>query len=156
MKRYKQIVIDSIEDATREDMELLTCATDKFIEKMRQSHPEEVEEFLGELNDDLSRFLTYEEAKAYVEAMQNEDTDRPRGQMWSKEDAVKAFTSAGYPQETEKYNENEVYAVMNMVYSDFYPMYRENLKSYIDHAFLFLNDKDYKGRYSKAKWYFKK
>nr|DAS78851.1 MAG TPA: hypothetical protein [Caudoviricetes sp.] len=79
-----------------------------------------------------------------------------RGQMWNKEEAIKAFTSAGYPQATEKYNEAEVYYTLNMVYSDFYPMYRENLRSYIDHAYLFLTDKDYKGRYSKAKWYARK
>lgn len=61
-----------------ETWELHKSATDKFIEKMRQSHPEEVEEFLTGLNNDLSKFLTYEEAKAYVDAMENEDTDRPR------------------------------------------------------------------------------
>ena len=123
---------------------------------MREKHPEAVAVFLEAVNEEFNKYLTLEEAKAYVDAMENEDTERPRGQMWNKEEAIKAFTSAGYPQATEKYNEAEVYYTLNMVYSDFYPMYRENLRSYIDHAYLFLTDKDYKGRYSKAKWYARK
>lgn len=82
--RYKDIVKDSLATATREDMEILNCATDKFIEKMREQHPEEVEAFLSEIKDDLSKHLTYEEAKAYVDEMENEDSDRPRGQIGAK------------------------------------------------------------------------
>lgn len=154
--RYGEIVRNASEGATREDMERLTDLTDSFIEKVRKEHPEVVAIFLEELKEEFNKHLTLEEAKKYVDAMINEDTERPRGQMWNKEEAVKAFTSSGYPQATDKYNEAEVYYTLNMVYSDYYPMYRENLKSYIDHAYLFLSDKDYKGRYSKAKWYAKK
>lgn len=154
--RYGEIVRNASEGSTREDMERLTDLTDHFIENVRKEHPEIVAVFLEELKEEFNKHLTLEEAKAYVDAMENEDTERPRGQMWNKEEAVKAFISAGYPQATEKYNEAEVYYTMNMVYSDYYPLHRENLRSYIDHAYLFLNDKDYKGRYSKAKWYAKK
>ena len=154
--KYGEIVRKASDNATREDMERLTDLTDQFIEDMREKHPEAVAVFLEAVNEEFNKYLTLEEAKAYVDAMENEDTERPRGQMWNKEEAIKAFTSAGYPQATEKYNEAEVYYTLNMVYSDYYPMYRENLKHYIDHAYLFLNDKDYKGRYSKAKWYAKK
>ena len=45
---------------------------------------------------------------------------------------------------------------MNMVYSDFFPMYKDDVKKYVEHAYLFLNDKDYSGKYSKEKWYAKK
>lgn len=153
---YNEIVRKASDNATSEDMERLTDLTNNFVEKVREKHPELVAVFIEELKEEFSKHLTLEEAKAYVEAMINEDSDRPRGQMWNKDEAVKAFTSSGYPQATDKYNEAEVYYTMNMVYSDYYPMYRENLKNYIDHAYLFLNDKDYKGRYSKAKWYAKK
>jgi hypothetical protein len=154
--RYGEIVRKASDNATREDMERLTDLTDQFIEDMREKHPEAVAVFLEAVNEEFNKYLTLEEAKAYVDAMENEDTERPRGQMWNKEEAIKAFTSAGYPQATEKYNEAEVYYTLNMVYSDFYPIYRENSRSYIDHAYLFLTDKDYKGRYSKAKWYARK
>ena len=153
---YGEIVRSASVGSTREDMERLTDLTNDFIEKVRKEHPEIVAVFLSDLKEEFNKHLTLEEAKAYVDAMINEDTERPRGQMWNKEEAVKAFISTGYPQATDKYNEAEVYYTMNMVYSDYYPMYRENLKNYIDHAYLFLNDKDYKGRYSKAKWYAKK
>lgn len=156
MKKFYEIVTKSAKEADKEDMERLAHKVDEFIEEMREEHPEEVAEFLEDLEDELNPHLTLEEAKQYVDAMENEDKERPRGQMWNKEEALKAFLNAGYPQETDKYNANEVYYAMNMVYSDYYPMYRENLRSYIDHAYLFLSDKDYKGKYSKAKWYAKK
>ena len=45
---------------------------------------------------------------------------------------------------------------MNMVYSDFHPLHKDDVKKYVEHAYLFLNDKDYSGKYSKEKWYAKK
>lgn len=45
---------------------------------------------------------------------------------------------------------------MNMVYSDFFPMYKDDVSKYVEHAYLFLNDKDFKCKYSKEKWYAKK
>lgn len=46
---------------------------------------------------------------------------------------------------------------LGMVYSDFYKMYKdEEDEKYFEHAYLFLCDKDYKGRYAKEKWYARK
>lgn len=55
-----------------------------------------------------------------------------------------------------KYSENGVYWAMNMVYSDFHPLHKDDVSKYIEHAYLFLNDKDYSGKYAKEKWYAKK
>lgn len=41
-------------------------------------------------------------------------------------------------------------------YSDFFPMYKDDVSKYVEHAYLFLNDKDFKCKYSKEKWYAKK
>lgn len=79
-----------------------------------------------------------------------------RGEKWNKETVLKVFADAGHPTSNARYSENGVYWAMNMVYSDFFPMYKDDVSKYVEHAYLFLNDKDYSGKYSKEKWYAKK
>lgn len=66
------------------------------------------------------------------------------------------MSESRYPTSNAKYSENGVYWAMNMVYSDFHPLHKDDVKKYVEHAYLFLNDKDYSGKYSKEKWYAKK
>lgn len=153
---YKRIVYDISEHADKKDMELLTCMTDEFVESMRERHPEKVEMFLEDVEDEFSFFLTDREAKAVVDKMENESKEHPKGEKWNKETVLKVFSDAGHPTSNARYSENGVYWAMNMVYSDFFPMYKDDVAKYIEHAYLFLNDKDYKGKYSKEKWYAKK
>lgn len=82
--------------------------------------------------------------------------EHPKGEKWNKETVLKVFADAGHPTSNARYSENGVYYAMNMVYSDFFPMYKDDVSKYVEHAYLFLNDKDYKGKYSKEKWYAKK
>lgn len=100
--------------------------------------------------------LTEREAKEVVEKMENESKEHPKGEKWNKETVLKVFADAGHPTSNARYSENGVYWAMNMVYSDFFPMYKDDVSKYIEHAYLFLNDKDYSGKYSKEKWYAKK
>ena len=153
---YKKIVHEISEHADKEDMELLTCMTDEFVESMRERHPEKVEMFLEGIEDEFSFFLTEREAKAVVDKMENESKEHPKGEKWNKETVLKVFADAGHPLSNARYSENGVYWAMNMVYSDFFPMYKDDVSKYIEHAYLFLNDKDYKGKYAKEKWYAKK
>lgn len=76
--------------------------------------------------------------------------------LTDKETTLKVFSDAGHPLSNERYSENGVYWAMNMVYSDFFPMYKDDVSKYVEHAYLFLNDKDFKCKYSKEKWYAKK
>lgn len=153
---YKRIVYEISEHADKEDMELLTYMTDEFVESMRERHPEKVEMFLESIEDEFSYFLTEREAKAVVDKMENESKEHPKGEKWNKETVLKVFADAGHPLSNARYSENGVYWAMNMVYSDFFPMYKDDVSKYIEHAYLFLNDKDYKGKYAKEKWYAKK
>lgn len=100
--------------------------------------------------------LTEREAKEVVEKMENESKEHPKGEKWNKETVLKVFADAGHPTSNARYSENGVYWAMNMVYSDFFPMYKDDVSKYVEHAYLFLNDKDYSGKYSKEKWYAKK
>lgn len=86
----------------------------------------------------------------------SESREHPKGERWNKETTLKVFSDAGHPLSNERYSENGVYWAMNMVYSDFFPMYKDDVSKYVEHAYLFLNDKDFKCKYSKEKWYAKK
>ena len=148
--KYRDIVQTYVDDKL--SMEVLADKTSDFIDKVRENHPEEVDEFLKDLKSDFY-YLTYEEAKRVVDNLKNESSEHPMGEKWSKELAIKAFTSEGHPRNSDKYSENGIYFVMNMVYSDFFPMYKDDVEKYVEHAYLFLTDKDYKGKYAKEKWY---
>lgn len=153
--KYKEIVKSIIPYSTKEEMEKLNCMTDAFVEKVREKMPQMAEEFVHSIHDEFF-FIDYDTAKMVVDKMQNENHEQPIGEKWDKETTLKVFADAGHPTHSDRYSENGVYFAMNMVYSDFYPMYGEDVKSYIEHAFLFLNDKDFKGDVSKEKWYIKK
>lgn len=131
----------------------ITDMTDCFIEKMRHKHPEEVEDFLEDIDAEFEFFLDYETAKKVVDNLKNESTEHPKGEKWAKETTLRTFRDMGKPTSSDKYSENGVYFAMNMVYSDFFPMYGDDVRKYVEHAYLFLKDKDYNGRYSKEKWY---
>lgn len=154
--KYGEIVRKFAPYSTREEMEKLTDMTEAFVEKVREKMPQMAEEFVQSVHDEFCFFLDYATAKKIVDKMKNESPERPMGEKWSKETTLKVFADAGHPTSSERYSENGVYFAMNMVYSDFFPLYGEDVKSYIEHAFLFLNDKDYSGKYSKEKWYAKK
>lgn len=156
MEKYKEIVEKVSSKGDKSDMELLACMIGEFIDEMEERHPEKVQNFMLAMEDEFSFFLTDREAKAVVDKMENESKEHPKGEKWNKETVLKVFADAGHPTSNARYSENGVYWAMNMVYSDFFPMYKDDVSKYVEHAYLFLNDKDYSGKYSKEKWYAKK
>jgi hypothetical protein len=153
MKKFKEVIHKLTETADKHDMERLTCLVDDFVEEVREKQPERAEAFIEEVEEEFNFFLTERESKEAVSKMENESREHPRGEKWNKETTLRAFKEAGYPEQNERYSENGVYWAMNMVYSDFYPMYKDEVSDYVEHAYLFLNDKDYSGKYAKEKWY---
>lgn len=51
---------------------------------------------------------------------------------------------------------NVIWAILFGLFAYFFPMYKDDVSKYVEHAYLFLNDKDFKCKYSKEKWYAKK
>lgn len=80
---YIEIVEKHAKNADKKKMEILTEKTDDFVELMRDKHPAEVAAFLSELEDEFAYFLSEEEAKKVVAAMENESPEHPRGEKWS-------------------------------------------------------------------------
>lgn len=150
-RTYESIVMKYKDTATTEDMIRLTKLTNDFVED-----PYDRDEFLDKVESELCYFLTEKEAKYYVDMMENENPSHPKGGKWTKAQTLQAFEQMGYPKSSARYSENGVYYACNMVYSDYYPMYEDEDEKYLEHAYLFLNDKDYKGHHSKEKWYARK
>lgn len=147
MKTYKDIVKYYSDNATLEQMLKLTDITNDFIE-----HPYDKQEFFEDVEDVFCKFLTAKQAKHYVARMEN--SDNSLGEHWDMETTSRVWREKGYEDKTDDYNLCEVYYVMNMVYSDYYPLYKDDVDAYVDHTYLFLTDKDYKNEsLSKTKWY---
>lgn len=141
---YAEIVRKYSEKATKNQMEHLTDITNDFIEK-----PYDKALFFDKIENVFCKFLTEKQAKDLVSKMINEDGTK--GEKWSMEIIKQVWT---HPEESDKYNFAEVYYTMNMVYSDYFTMYKEQTELYIEHTYLFLTDKDFqKEGISKAKWY---
>lgn len=133
-----------LDNSTKEQMEELTQITSDYIEK-----PYDRELFYDKIENVFCKFLTEKQAKYYVSKMINEDGTK--GEKWNMETIKQVWNK---PHESDKYNINDVYYVMNMVYSDYYPIYKDDVEKYIEHTYLFLTDKDYTNeKISKAKWY---
>ena len=147
MMTYKEIVHKYSEDSSNKQMEMLRVVTNEYIE-----HPYDKEEFFEDVEGIFSKHLTMSKAKKLVSELENDDGST--GEHWTPEQISIVWKNAGYPLETEDYNHAEIYYVMNMVYSDYYKMYKDNVASYLMHTYLFLNDKDWENEdMSKAKWY---
>lgn len=147
MMNYLKIVEKYSENASEKQMQELTELTNEYIEE-----PYNKNEFLEDVEAIFSKHLSMRKAKEKISEMINDDGSR--GEHWSPEQVSIVWKNAGHSTDTDKYTPAEVYYIMNMVYSDYYKMYKDNIASYLMHTYLFLNDKDFDDeKVSKAKWY---
>lgn len=144
MTTYKEIVEKLSDKATKADMEELTDITDKFIEEVRKSHPEDVNKLLMKIDLMLNPMFSRETAEYAVSKMKNEDGTE--GGHWDYDTTTSVMKSKGYD-----FNPCDWYYVLNMVYSDYYSKDKPD-DYYIDLAYDFLKDKDAPA--GKAKKYF--
>lgn len=82
--------------------------------------------------------LTKECATYWVSEMHNEDGTK--GQHWTIEQTTQVAKQYGV--NFDKYNADEWYAVMNMIYSDFYGAIPNDVSVYVKMSQKWLNDKD--------------
>lgn len=142
---YKELIKKFIDDASEEDMEMLTCKTDKFVEEVREKHPEMVDKFLLKLELLLNPSFSKETAKYAVAKMKNKDGTM--GEHWDYATTTKVLESKGYD-----FKPYDWYYVLNMIYSDYFKSGRSD-ETYIEMAHDFLSDED--SPENKAKKYYK-
>lgn len=142
---YKELIKKYIDHASEYDMEMLTCKTDKFIEEVREKHPEMVDKFLMKIDLILNPNFTKESAQYAVSKMKNKDGTT--GEHWNYDTTTKVLEAKGYD-----FKPCDWYYTLNMVYSDFYKQGRTD-DTYVEMAHDFLADVD--GAENKAKKYYK-
>lgn len=142
---YKELIKKYIDDANEDDMEMLTEKTNKFVEEVREHHPELVDKFLMKVDLVLNPYFTEATAKHVVSKMKNKSGTI--GEHWNKETTDKVLHSKGYD-----FKSCDWYYVLNMMYSDYYKEGRSD-DTYIELANDFLSDPD--APHGKAKKYYK-
>lgn len=143
-KSYDMIVSEYSKYATSEDMEELSEITSEYID-----HPHDRERFLKRVECLLKPFLSEETAKEYVSEFKN--ADGSTGEHWSYELIMATCDKLGLPHATDRYNDWDIYAAVNMVYSDLYDPSKSS-ETYVKDGHKFVNDKDFP-RPGKMKWY---
>lgn len=144
MTTYKEIVEKLSETATKTDMETLTDITDRFIEEVRKSHPEDVQKLIMKIDLMLNPKFTRETAEYAVSKLKNEDGTE--GGHWDYNTTTTVMSSKGF-----EFNPCDWYYVLNMVYSDYFSKDQSD-EYYFKLAYDFLKDKDAPA--GKAKKYF--
>lgn len=145
MQKYKELIKKYIDHASEYDMEMLTHKTDKFVEEVREKHPEMVDKFLMKIDLILNPNFTKETAEYAVSKMKNKDGTT--GEHWNYDTTTKVLEAKGYD-----FKPCDWYYTLNMVYSDFYKQGRSD-DTYVEMAYDFLADVD--GAENKAKKYYK-
>lgn len=143
--KYRELIEKYIDDSDDEAMEMLAYKTDKFVEEVREMHPEMVDKFLMKVDLILNPSFSKEAAKYVVSKMKNKDGTT--GEHWNYETTTSVLESKGYD-----FKPCDWYYVLNMVYSDYYKSGRSD-DTYIELAHDFLSDND--APQNKAKKYYK-
>lgn len=144
MMTFQKLIDKHIDSASDETMNKLTCKMDKFVEEVREKHPEMVDKFLMKVDLILNPGFTKETAKYAVSKLKNKDGTT--GEHWNYDTIEKVLYSKGYD-----FDDADWYYVLNMVYSDYYKSGRSD-DTYIELAHDFLSDSD--APENKAKRYF--
>ena len=88
--------------------------------------------------------MTREMAEEWVESLEGSDPAKPSGGKWTMEQVKPIAQKYGVPTEGEKFY--EFWAIMNAMYSDYYPVAKKyNVLTpdyFADLAMAFINDKD--------------
>ena len=145
MNSFKDIVYKYGRDGKVEVMEKLTEMVDDFVEDIKERHPDNVEEFLIQVDLLLNPHFTKHSAKHIVSEMENKDGSI--GEHWDYATTTKVLESKDY-----SFNPCDWYYVLNMIYSDYYKTGRSD-ETYIEMAYDFLSDKD--APHDKAKRYYR-
>lgn len=128
---FKDLVYEYGRDGSTEVMEKLTSKVDKFVEEVREMHPDMVEKFLTKIDLLLNPYFTRKTAEYVVKKLENKDGTI--GGHWSYEQTTSVMPAG--------LHEADWHYVINMIYSDYYKSGRSD-ETYIGLAKDFMDDTD--------------
>lgn len=143
-KSYKEIVSAHSQHASPAVMHELSVLTSDYIER-----PTDKEAFLKKVEALLCPFLDEDMARHFVSEFEN--ADGSRGEHWSYGTILDACDRLGVPRSSELYGPWDLYAAVNMMYSDLYDSHKSS-ETYVKDGYRFVNDKDFP-IVGKMKWY---
>ena len=128
---YKHLIKKIIENGRQTDMDYLECLLDDFIHDLKTENYTKYKSLELDLyKTAYGEHLNEELALEWVSEMENKDGTK--GQHWSVDQTS---------QYAGEFNKWDWYAVMNMMYSDYYNQ-KFDTNTYIELAKDWLNDKD--------------
>lgn len=123
---------DHIEDKIDETL-------DKYLHKIKAMDCDLYKDLMCDLYVNVhGEHFNKEMAMEAVSKMENEDGST--GAHWTLEQVEKIIPQYGLV--SDYFNKYDVYYVMNMAWSDFYPLFGTGTESYAKYTKAFLNDKD--------------
>lgn len=147
---FSDLMEEYAENSTREQMEDLADLTDDFVEDVSKMQPELAKNYLADAKEILCPYMSEEEAKKFVNELEN--IDGTKGAHWNTpSDVFAAAERFGIPLETKRYRKWDLFAAINMIYSDFYDEEKPD-SMYIKDGYRFVSDPDFK-RIGKMKIY---
>lgn len=136
-----------IESGKREDMEKLTYIVDELLEELKEKDEHEYKHIAYKVHKiAYGGHLGRELAEKWCMEMENKDGSHGSHWTWEQTEEVRK-------QYAPQQEASDFYAVMNMVYSDYYNQ-RFDTATYIQLALDWLNDKDV-GGCKTLKYYYK-
>ena len=128
---YKHLIKKIVENGRQTDMEYLECLLDDFVHDLKTENYTKYKSIELDLYKmAYGEHLNEELALEWVSEMENKDGTK--GQHWSVDQTS---------QYAGEFNKWDWYAVMNMMYSDYYNQ-KFDTNTYIELAKDWLNDKD--------------
>ena len=111
-----------------------------FLNKVKAAHPEVYSDVVCDIYKMLhGEHFNEDMAKMAVAEMKN--TDGSTGELISMKDAVSLAKQHGVVFD-DNYNEYDFYYIVNMLYSDNYPLFKDNTATYAMMAKAWLSDPD--------------
>lgn len=136
-----------IESGKREDMEKLTYIVDELLEELKEKDEHEYKHIAYKVHKiAYGGHLGRELAEKWCMEMENKDGSHGGHWTWEQTEEVRK-------QYAPQQEASDFYAVMNMIYSDYYNQ-RFDTATYIQLALDWLNDKDV-GGCKTLKYYYK-
>lgn len=138
---HKELIKEIVNSNNHEMIETLGEEFCKILDTLKERHPEKYSYYEGELYTLVNgEHLNSTLATKWVECMQNKDGTS--GGHWTFADTEKVASQLGIDFAQSDFNKYEFYAIMNMVYSDFYGSIPNDTFVYGKMAKDWLDDKD--------------
>ena len=139
MSKFKTLIDKSVLEADTKTMQKITAVMDELLGELEIEHPDLYWDTIHDLHE-IVNGEHFDEATALWAVSQMKNEDGTIGQHWTYEETTSVAGSNSVT--FDMFNAWDWYYVMNMIYSDFYPIIGGDTAMYVRMAKLWIMDKD--------------